>query len=418
MKPTLLLLVLLPLQGSAQQDHPINGVAAPAREHLVSIPAEEWTGLHGEQLPAQVDLRPFLPPPGDQGKQSSCIAFALAYGMKSMQETRETAARAGTNARVPVKVMSPAFVYNLTRAINYSTDTDCSGSYFTHTFSVLYEYGCCPWEEMPYDTARLACISTVNETAKKSALQHRISMPFRVEPKNRDQLRHHLALGDPVAFSMQIDTAFKYGGKRAGQQGLPFPCPSPATEGPHGLHAMLLVGYSDADSTYLAMNSWGTSWGEGGFFRITYTEFATRAMEAFVAPDDWDGKSFTAPGTVRKEQPDPDGAVTAKLRARSILHVHGMEMHLVRMARDRGRVLLAVRDSVGHGVEWLDLREDRPMRIQRGDHLVTVTFDGASRSLPQLQMRTHLVVQVEEDRTDPDVERILKLVEEMRLPEE
>jgi hypothetical protein len=69
-------------------------------------------------------------------------------------------------------------------------------------------------------------------------------------------------------------------------------------------------------------------------------------------------------------------------------------------------------------VEWLDLREDRPMRIQRGDHLVTVTFDGASRSLPQLQMRTHLVVQVEEDRTDPDVERILKLVEEMRLPEE
>ena len=39
-----------------------------------------------------------------------------------------------------------------------------------------------------------------------------------------------------------------------------------------GEHAVLIVGYNDNDGCFIAKNSWGTDWGEAGFFRIAYTE--------------------------------------------------------------------------------------------------------------------------------------------------
>lgn len=39
------------------------------------------------------------------------------------------------------------------------------------------------------------------------------------------------------------------------------------------LHAVELVGYDDENSCFIAKNSWGTRWGEEGFFRIAYSQF-------------------------------------------------------------------------------------------------------------------------------------------------
>jgi C1A family cysteine protease len=39
-----------------------------------------------------------------------------------------------------------------------------------------------------------------------------------------------------------------------------------------GGHAVLIVGWSDADGAFIVKNSWGASWGESGFFRIAYSE--------------------------------------------------------------------------------------------------------------------------------------------------
>ena len=39
-----------------------------------------------------------------------------------------------------------------------------------------------------------------------------------------------------------------------------------------GGHCVTLVGYDDAQSCWIAKNSWGTGWGEQGFFRIGYGE--------------------------------------------------------------------------------------------------------------------------------------------------
>jgi len=39
-----------------------------------------------------------------------------------------------------------------------------------------------------------------------------------------------------------------------------------------GLHCVLVIGYSEADSCWICKNSWGTEFGDGGYFRIAYGE--------------------------------------------------------------------------------------------------------------------------------------------------
>lgn len=42
-----------------------------------------------------------------------------------------------------------------------------------------------------------------------------------------------------------------------------------------GGHAVLVVGWDDAQQCFIVKNSWGPSWGENGYFRIAYSEMST-----------------------------------------------------------------------------------------------------------------------------------------------
>lgn len=42
-----------------------------------------------------------------------------------------------------------------------------------------------------------------------------------------------------------------------------------------GGHAVLIVGWDDANQCFIVKNSWGTGWGEDGYFRIAYSEMDT-----------------------------------------------------------------------------------------------------------------------------------------------
>jgi len=49
-----------------------------------------------------------------------------------------------------------------------------------------------------------------------------------------------------------------------------------------GGHAVLLVGYDDAEQCFIVKNSWGPGWGEDGFFRIDYSELRSRVLFGLV----------------------------------------------------------------------------------------------------------------------------------------
>lgn len=66
-----------------------------------------------------------------------------------------------------------------------------------------------------------------------------------------------------------------------------------------GGHAVLIVGYDDDQQCFIVKNSWGTGWGENGFFRIAYSQVdgvVDFGAEACVYGDEID----------HDEDPDPD----------------------------------------------------------------------------------------------------------------
>lgn len=88
LRPVHLMFMLLPGTTVLPQHAPwAEDARLATRDRLLSIASEAVTEPPGNfHLPERVDLRPFLPPPGDQGRQHSSIAWALAYGLKSFQE--------------------------------------------------------------------------------------------------------------------------------------------------------------------------------------------------------------------------------------------------------------------------------------------------------------------------------------------
>lgn len=45
-----------------------------------------------------------------------------------------------------------------------------------------------------------------------------------------------------------------------------------------GGHCVCCVGYDDHDKFWICKNSWGPSWGDGGFFKIGYGEVGIDAQ--------------------------------------------------------------------------------------------------------------------------------------------
>ena len=47
-----------------------------------------------------------------------------------------------------------------------------------------------------------------------------------------------------------------------------------------GGHAVLAVGYDDSSQTFLVRNSWGTTWGQAGYFTMPYAYLTTRGLSS------------------------------------------------------------------------------------------------------------------------------------------
>jgi C1A family cysteine protease len=108
--------------------------------------------------------------------------------------------------------------------------------------------------DAPYDIVSEACLG---------AAPHLRILDFSYG--QGDQRARKLVIEDkgPVLGIMRVfDDFFLYGGgvyrHKAGNDAL--------------LHAIVIVGYDDADSCWICKNSWGDGFGEKGFFRIAYGE--------------------------------------------------------------------------------------------------------------------------------------------------
>jgi C1A family cysteine protease len=205
------------------------------------------------QLPPIVDLRSSCPPVLDQGELGSCTAHALAQAHLYCQ-MRE----AGGYDSLPSRL----WIYYQERAKEGTIESD-SGAQIRDGIKVLAAMGAPPEDLWPYEPARFS--QEPPQTAQEAASAHQVTSYSRVD-QTLFHLRHCLSVGFPFVFGFTVYPSFET--DAVAQTGI-VPMPGKG-ESPLGGHAVMAAGYNDSKRHFLVMNSWGSSWGQGGFFELPY----------------------------------------------------------------------------------------------------------------------------------------------------
>lgn len=206
-----------------------------------------------ERLPTAFDLRntrdgDYTTPVKDQGECGSCTAFAVAATLEG------TAAYTRRAAGLDLDLAEAHlyFGYEATRAGKAGGGSwpddllgDCAGGGVTFEDYWPYREDGSGWLNPDWPN-RVAHAEDVVDLTRKPA-----------------EIKHHIYGSGPVVACMVIyDDFFHYTGGVYRH----------TTDKTSGGHACVLIGWDDEQGCWIAKNSWGTNWGEDGFFRIAYGE--------------------------------------------------------------------------------------------------------------------------------------------------
>ena len=204
-----------------------------------------------DRVPSSVDWRNangnFVTGIRNQKKCGSCWSFALTGGLESyVMRTRNTP---GADLDLSEQVL-----------LSCSGVGSCSGG--TLDADYLQTTGLPPETDYPYIASDGTCSAAANgwqnETYKIDSwgsVSHSLA-----------SMKSALAKYGPLPTAMMVyEDLMHY------KSGIY----SYTTGKKLGGHAILLVGYNDAEQYFIVKNSWGTGWGENGFFRIAYSEIGS-----------------------------------------------------------------------------------------------------------------------------------------------
>lgn len=217
-------------------------------------------------LPDHVYLRRFCSEVSDQGQLGSCTANALT----NLLEYNECAAGRGGKQ---FKDLSRLFVYYNERVLENSVDQD-AGAEIRDGVKTLASQGVCPEIEWPYLPDQFA--------VKPAAQCYTDAMTFQIHSYYRlttlTDMRTSLANGCPFVFGFAVYDSFE--SQQVADTGI-VPMPNVQNESFLGGHAVMAMGYNDAQQRFLVKNSWGKHWGLPklpGYFTIPYAYLADNSM--------------------------------------------------------------------------------------------------------------------------------------------
>ncbi len=224
-------------------------------------------------LPESVDNSAYLPPVDSQGGQGSCVAWAVGYYMRAELENFAAERTDPAQKALNCNRFSPAFLYNM---IHSPGD---HGAYYADAFEALATFGCCSWDTMPYtDTnytrwpAEVAFMESMRyRTGADDSTANYYYEDMKTD-SNMNDIKQLLANGKAVIISIFVytpysslnesDDEYTIANGLAGKMG--------------GGHAQCVIGYDDNHQTadgmgaFRVVNSWGTNWGDHGFYWISY----------------------------------------------------------------------------------------------------------------------------------------------------
>jgi C1A family cysteine protease len=226
-------------------------------------PTLDWRNVNGVS---------YVTPVKNQGSCGSCWAFAVTGALESQ-------VMIGTGG-LPIDLSEQILV-------SCSGAGSCSGGSPATASNYIRDVGL-PLESCFGYTATNnscinACLNWQNDIYRVIGWHRASSSTITV-----DNLKNAVYAYGPVVATMYVyNDFFSY---RSGVY-------SYATGSYVGAHAVLVVGYDDIGQAFIVKNSWGTGWGEAGYFMIAYSEVtgASRFGYSALAYDGYGDKPTPPP---------------------------------------------------------------------------------------------------------------------------
>ncbi|HEY9854819.1 MAG TPA: C1 family peptidase [Stenomitos sp.] len=222
--------------------------------------------VQAQTLPAKADLRSYFASVRNQGQLGSCAAFATTSVMEATLKIK---------GKKPSKLdhLAPLFFYYATRQamqdsgrMAKATKRD-TGSFMDLAARTAVKIGAPSEDLVPYRDGKTGLAYDPTDAEYAAAKDFHMLSTKRVSTvkgmKSALAAKHPIIIGVPLYQSFMTKALAQSGQMTLPQKG----------EQIVGGHAMAVVGYDDAKESFLIRNSWGSDWGQGGYFYMPYDYF-------------------------------------------------------------------------------------------------------------------------------------------------
>lgn len=210
----------------------------------------------------------------NQGREGACTGFGLACVVNYLRWIKEG------NPETGFELVSPRMLYTLARRHDEYEGENYEGSSCRGAIKGWHQNGVCLERDWPYSPERS---NTPKYGYAKRAAEHTLGVYYRIEVKSVTDMQAAIAQHGAVFVS-----AFTHDGwfdvpnveevpKR--HQDLPL-IQFDGRPSQDGGHAFALVGFDTRG--FIVQNSWGRSWGSGGFGVLSYLDWLANGMDAWV----------------------------------------------------------------------------------------------------------------------------------------
>ena len=251
------------LMRSIESDYKPTGLILATMSEMLSIPTVESTNpLSAPILKSSgtlpTDFYLGVPLPGNQGYQS-CAAWAVGYGMLSYIFK---SIEGHENYNGYDRVFSPNYIWNQKNG-GLNQGVKIGGA-----FRLIREQGCC---KLSFMQVTVPINSDPSAAAKANAANYKLTDFNRFELFDINKFKSYIVAGFPLVIGVNVDNAFQPNGKSQFEEKSDGRLvwkkyKDNARDG----HAMLICGYDDDINAFKVLNSWGTDWGNEGYFWLDY----------------------------------------------------------------------------------------------------------------------------------------------------
>ncbi|MHA1470592.1 MAG: C1 family peptidase [Candidatus Asgardarchaeia archaeon] len=230
-------------------------------------------------LPPKIDRIPEMSPVKYQGALGSCVGFAVC-ALKEWQERKEHEAEVEAGKKDHRKDreynFSEQWVYWNAKKID-PWGPDVQGTNLRSGFKVIHKIGVPTEKGWPYRDDPIN-IGEPKQWAHMVAKWATIDSYWSIESGSVEGLKRALVEG-PAVVAMPCFEEM-YGLLVNGK----IPYPSKPNED-WGWHAILVIGYDDAEQVFQLKNSWSQFWGAAGYGYLPYSYYADFCGDPWLAKD-------------------------------------------------------------------------------------------------------------------------------------